>query len=174
MVELRVVTVADVSELTELLVLNREFLAPYEPRREDSYYDRAFQLKLVTAKLADYEQGSEVPFVIVDSGKIVGQLVIDRIEFGPFRSCDIGYWVAEKSCGKGVATEAVSQALDYVRDELGLTRVTAATLPDNIPSIRVLENNGFETIGLARSFMEIAGERRDHVLFEFVHSTTRS
>ena len=169
MVELRVVTVADSDELTELLVKSREFLAPFEPRREDSYFESHFQTQLLSAKLAAHEQGSEVPFVIVNGGSIVGQLVLDRMELGPFLTCDIGYWVAEDECGKGIATEAVTQALAYTRDELGLKRITAATLPDNAASIRVLERNGFQKYGLAHSYMEIAGEWRDHELFELVH-----
>jgi ribosomal-protein-alanine N-acetyltransferase len=47
-----------------------------------------------------------------------------------------------------------------------LHRLEAGTLPDNFASQRVLEKNGFERFGLARRFLLIAGEWRDHVLFE--------
>lgn len=170
MIKIRVVTAMDVEELTDLIVASREFLAPFEPRREDSYYDLDFQKKLMTAKLADHEQGSEVPFVVLDEDKIIGQLVLDRIELGPYQSCEIGYWIAEEACGKGCATEAVAQAIDFACEELGLKRIMAATLPSNIPSIRVLEKNGFTKIGEAKNYMEIAGERRDHILYEYTYT----
>jgi hypothetical protein len=35
-----------------------------------------------------------------------------------------------------------------------------------VPSRRVLETNGFEPIGLARRYLQIAGKWRDHLLFQ--------
>ncbi|WP_182170016.1 GNAT family N-acetyltransferase [Flaviflexus equikiangi] len=163
---LKIVTTADVDELADLLVRSREYLAPFEPRREDSYFSAEYQRKLITAKLAAHESGSEVPFLILHDGMIVGQLTLDRIEFGPLQSADIGYWVAQDHCGRGIATRAVSEVLDYAWHELGLCRIQAATLPENEPSITVLRRNGFALCGTARSYMEIAGERRDHLVFE--------
>ncbi|AZN29593.1 N-acetyltransferase [Flaviflexus salsibiostraticola] len=166
MTHLRLVTDADAEELTRLLVTSREFLAPFEPRREDSHFELEFQRQVITAKLAAYESGSGVPFVIVEGGTIVGQLSLDRIEFGPYRSAEIGYWVAEHATGRGLATNSVAEALDVAESELGLSRIVAATLPDNEPSMKVLRRSGFVEFGRARSYMEIAGERRDHLMFE--------
>ena len=166
MTTIRIVHQDDIDELTGLLVRSREFLAPFEPRREDSYFTAAYQRKLISAKLAAHESGSEVPFIIIEDDKIVGQLTLDRIEFGPYKSADIGYWVAQSHGGRGIATRAVSKVLSYAWEELGLRRIQAATLPDNEPSMRVLVNNGFVECGNVKSYMEIAGERRDHILFE--------
>jgi ribosomal-protein-alanine N-acetyltransferase len=47
-------------------------------------------------------------------------------------------------------------------------RLEAGTLVDNVASQRVLEKNGFERIGLARAYLRIAGEWRDHILFQRV------
>jgi ribosomal-protein-alanine N-acetyltransferase len=58
--------------------------------------------------------------------------------------------------------------IDQAFGELGLHRLEAGTLPDNFGSQRVLEKNGFERFGLAHRFLLIAGEWRDHVLFERV------
>jgi ribosomal-protein-alanine N-acetyltransferase len=41
-------------------------------------------------------------------------------------------------------------------------------LPDNVPSQRVLEKNGFARFGYARELLLIAGQWRDHVLYERV------
>ena len=49
---------------------------------------------------------------------------------------------------------------------LGLHRVEAGTLVDNGASQRVLEKNGFERIGVAPSYLRIAGAWRDHILFQ--------
>lgn len=172
MTTIRIVHQDDIDELTGLLVRSREFLAPFEPRREDSYFTADYQRKLISAKLAAHESGSEVPFIIVEKDEIVGQLTLDRIEFGPYQSADIGYWVAQTHAGRGIATRAVKEVLDYAWDELGLLRIQAATLPDNEPSMKVLVHNGFVECGNVKSYMEIAGERRDHILFERISPAT--
>jgi ribosomal-protein-alanine N-acetyltransferase len=60
----------------------------------------------------------------------------------------------------------VGSLVEIAFGELDLHRLEAGTLPDNSASQRVLEKNGFERYGLARRFLLIAGEWRDHVLFE--------
>jgi ribosomal-protein-alanine N-acetyltransferase len=51
-------------------------------------------------------------------------------------------------------------------DELGLHRVEAGTLLHNVRSQRVLERNGFVRFGVAPSYLRIAGQWRDHALFQ--------
>jgi [ribosomal protein S5]-alanine N-acetyltransferase len=51
---------------------------------------------------------------------------------------------------------------------LRLHRIEAATLAHNDASIRVLERNGFEREGFARSYLKINGEWRDHILFAMI------
>jgi ribosomal-protein-alanine N-acetyltransferase len=46
-----------------------------------------------------------------------------------------------------------------------LHRIEAACLPENGPSIRLLEKAGFLPEGRARQYLCIAGEWRDHLLF---------
>lgn len=55
----------------------------------------------------------------------------------------IGYWVGRDFWGRGVATSALSQFLDYER-----TRpLVACVAQHNLPSIRVLEKSGFIRTG---------------------------
>ncbi|MBV8301818.1 MAG: GNAT family N-acetyltransferase, partial [Candidatus Dormibacteraeota bacterium] len=49
--------------------------------------------------------------------------------------------------------------------ELELHRLQAATLVRNRASQRVLEKNRFESIGVARRYLYIAGRWQDHVLY---------
>ena len=46
----------------------------------------------------------------------------------------------------------------------------AACIPDNAPSIAVLERNGFQREGYARGYLKIDGAWRDHVLFGLIES----
>jgi ribosomal-protein-alanine N-acetyltransferase len=85
---------------------------------------------------------------------------------GALQSATLSYWVDEARNGRGLCTRAVATVIDFAFGELGLHRIEAGTLPDNFGSQRVLEKNGFERYGVARRFLLIAGEWRDHVLFE--------
>ena len=53
------------------------------------------------------------------------------------------------------------QALD-----LGLHRLEAGTMVDNVPSQRVLLSCGYEQYGLAPKLLFLNGAWRDHVLFQ--------
>ncbi|MDO5723656.1 MAG: GNAT family protein [Flaviflexus sp.] len=169
MVSLRVVTLDDVPGLTDLLSDSRSYLQPFEPRRNDSYFQRDYQAQIIRAKLLAYESGRSVPFLIVDGEKILGQLALSGIEMGALKSAFIGYWVARDYTDREVATSAVRRAREYAFGELGLHRLQAATTVENIPSQRVLAKVGFERIGYAPHYMEINGMWRDHLLFQLIN-----
>ena len=62
-------------------------------------------------------------------------------------------------------SEAVRAVSNFCFDQLGLNRVEAACLVNNDPSARVLENCDFSREGLARNYLKINGQWRDHLLF---------
>ncbi len=61
---------------------------------------------------------------------------------------EIGYRLARRSWGKGIATEAVAALIGYAFRSLGLPRVVAVVYPENVASRRVLEKLGFAYDGL--------------------------
>jgi ribosomal-protein-alanine N-acetyltransferase len=85
---------------------------------------------------------------------------------GPFRSATLSYWVVQRLNRRGLATRAVGEAVELAFGELDLHRLEAGTLIRNVASQRVLEKNRFERIGLARRYLQIAGEWQDHVLYQ--------
>ncbi len=82
------------------------------------------------------------------------------------QSAIVSYWVAEASAGRGLASAALAEVVPIAFGELDQHRLEAGTLVDNVRPQRVLEKNGFERFGLARRYLQIGGEWRDHVLFE--------
>ena len=68
--------------------------------------------------------------------------------------------------GAGIGSAAVEFAVDAARDELGLHRLQAATLPHNAASQRILKRAGFTEIGVAPAYLKIAGSWQDHILFQ--------
>jgi [ribosomal protein S5]-alanine N-acetyltransferase len=156
---IRPLTSEDASELAALLVENREFLAPFEAVRDERFFTTGGQRERIES------DGSQA-FAILAEDRIAGTVTMSNIVHGPFQSATLGYWVAERLSGRGLATRAVGEVLEIAFGELGLHRLEAATLVDNVPSQRVLEKNGFEPIGLARRYLQVAGEWRDHLLFQ--------
>ena len=70
--------------------------------------------------------------------------------------------------GKGHMTRAVAAAVRFGFATLRLHRIEAACIPDNAPSIALLQRNGFRREGLARAYLKINDAWRDHVLFALV------
>jgi ribosomal-protein-alanine N-acetyltransferase len=156
----------DVGELLALRLANREHLAPTDPVRPESFYTRAGQLAAIDDAVERRQTGTGYAFAIVADAAIVGQVNLSNVVRGPFCSANLGYWVGAASTGRGLATEAVRLVLAEAFGPLVLHRVEAGTLLDNGASRRVLARNGFRLIGVARRYLQIAGEWRDHVLFE--------
>lgn len=64
-------------------------------------------------------------------------------------SAELGYWIGENYWGKGIATEAVKQMLEYTFTTFPrLIRIYARVFKNNTASMRVLEKNGFHLEGV--------------------------
>jgi [ribosomal protein S5]-alanine N-acetyltransferase len=167
-VELRPARVEDAEALATLYAAQRGFLAPFDPVRPDAFYTVPGQRMELEQAVAQSRADLRHRFVILVEDRIVGTLGISNVVRGQFQSANLGYFVAQEMNGRGVATRAVALAAEWAFGRIGLHRLEAGTLVDNLASQRVLEKNGFDRIGLARSYLRIAGDWRDHVLFQRV------
>ena len=99
------------------------------------------------------------------NGEMIGGVTLSDIRQFASRSAAIGYWIGEPHLRKGYGAASVKLVLDHGMFELRLNRIEAACQPGNIASRRLLEKLGFKEEGLARDFLYINGEWRDHALF---------
>ncbi|OUZ12145.1 hypothetical protein BHE97_02840 [Aeromicrobium sp. PE09-221] len=165
-VVLRVLEPDDVSSLAAALLRNRDHLAPWEPQRSPEYYTSDGQLDRIERMLAGMAQGTQVPLVLSQDDHVVGTVSVNDIVRGAFQNGHIGYWMDARFQSRGLMTAAVRQVVRFARDSLGLHRLQAGTLRENIRSQRVLERNGFVRFGLAPEYLRIAGRWQDHVLYQ--------
>jgi ribosomal-protein-alanine N-acetyltransferase len=165
-IALRPSRVGDAPTLARLYTEQRAFLAPFEPTRPDWFFTEDGQRTVLRRDQELRAAGAGERLLIVRSGVVVGVLSINNIVRGAFESATIGYFVAREHNGQGIATAAVGLAVEWAFEEAGLHRLEAGTLLDNLASQRVLERNRFTCIGIARNYLLIAGEWRDHVLFQ--------
>jgi [ribosomal protein S5]-alanine N-acetyltransferase len=164
-VKLRPLAVGDSGLLARMYSAQRDFLAPYDPPRPDSFLTAEGQR--VELDLLERERAADrlYRFLIEADGTPAGTVSVSRITRGPFQNGGLGYWVVQELNGRGVATAAVGRVCDWCFGEARLHRLEAATLTDNIGSQTVLRRNGFAEIGRSPRYLFIAGAWRDHLLF---------
>jgi ribosomal-protein-alanine N-acetyltransferase len=165
----RLLSIDDACALADLVRENREFLAPFEPTRDESYFTVEGQRAIFETILEQHGRGYTWPHVILDSGRIVGRITLNEIVRGPLQSCSVGYWVEPAVNGRGIASAALAEIIEVAFGQLGLHRLQAGTLLHNKASQRVLERNGFVRYGLAPRYLKIAGQWQDHLLFQLLN-----
>ena len=158
----RPLTADDAAAIAHLVSENRDFLAPWEPMRDERWFTEEGQRGEVDHVLERAGLGLCVPRVVLDdSGDVVGRITLNTVVRGAFQSCSLGYWLAEPANGRGLATAAVREITAVAFGELGLHRVQADTVLDNLRSQRVLERCGFVRYGTAPAYLRIAGRWQD-------------
>jgi [ribosomal protein S5]-alanine N-acetyltransferase len=156
----------DAGPLAALYRANREYLAPFEPTRDEQFFTAAGQAARLASLLTEREQGRAYPYVIEVDGEPAGRITVTNVARGKFCSGSLGYWVAAAHTGRGVATAAVRHVLTDCFSTHRLRRLEAATQVDNLASQAVLQRTGFTLIGPAPGYLRIAGAWRDHLLFQ--------
>ncbi|MFC8125878.1 GNAT family N-acetyltransferase [Streptomyces sp. NPDC057302] len=165
-VVMRPAAIEDADALARARLRSRAHLEPWEPSRPEDYFTSRAQAARLRDQLEECRAGRAAPWVLDREGDIVGSVTLSTIVLGPLRSGSLGYWIDVDHVGKGLATAAVAYACESADRELGLHRVDAGTLLDNVPSQRVLAKCGFEEYGVAPAFLHINGAWRDHRLFQ--------
>lgn len=165
-VTLRLLRPDDGQALAASYVRNRDHLAPWEPERPEEFFTGAHHSAAIPIELHEHDAGRRWPMVLDRAGEIVGRVNVTDVVRGVFQNGHLGYWVDGALAGRGIMTAAVRAVVDLARDDLGLHRLQAATLTHNTASQRVLEQSGFERIGVAPRYLRIAGCWQDHVLFQ--------
>ena len=166
-VELRLPEPEDVDAFLELVVRNRDHFRPYEPRRPPTYFTRAGQRDQIAAAQRQARMGERFEFGIWENGSsaLVGRISLGGISRGALQNAYLGYGVDIEHGGRGIATKAVTLAVEVAFEDLGLHRVQAAVVPENTASARVLEKAGFREEGLARRYLFLDGQWKDHRMF---------
>lgn len=166
-VYLRTPVSADYGAWAELRSASRTHLAPFEPTwARDELTRGAFRRRLRHYQ-REQREDLGIAFLIFRQSDhvLVGGLTISNIRRGVTQAAALGYWTGRPHAGHGYMTEAVELVAAYAFGELRLHRLEAACLPHNVASIQVLERNGFRQEGLARRYLRINGEWRDHLLY---------
>lgn len=167
---LRPLVEGDRAEFLRLHTVSTQHFVPWWPARDpEKTLDEEFDEQLTRTR-AEEAAGTGLRRVgMLDDGKMALLANLSQIYRGPFLSCYCGWSVSADQVGRGLATEGVCGLLDAAFAPapagLGLHRVQANVVPTNLASLRVAEKCGFRREGLAKDYLKIAGEWKDHVMF---------
>jgi len=164
---IRVPDMGDYEQWSALRAQSRDFLMPWEPIWPTNDLTRTAFRSRIRQYWRDIDEDVAYPYFIytVDGAQLVGALTLSNVRRGVAQTATLGYWIGEPHARKGYMTSAVRLMCEFAFRHLGLHRVEAACLPHNTASVGLLQKCSFEHEGLARGYLKIAGEWRDHLLF---------
>jgi ribosomal-protein-alanine N-acetyltransferase len=163
-VELRPLTPSDAQIVLELRRRNRRHFLTGEPLHDDSWYTLGAQREALRHLEEERRAGTREQFGIFDGGELAGYISLSQIFRGAFQSCFLGYAIDRDHTGRGLATRAVAEAVEYAW-RIGLHRVQANVATTNAASRRVVEKNRFRYEGTALRYLHIGGRWTDHDMF---------
>jgi len=162
--ELRWLEKSDAETLFQLVVANRDHLAPW------------LSFALTTRKVEDtmrfleevqerHDQGSGMHFGIWMGEELIGTLGSIPDRYG-YDSHEIGYWIAKAYEGKGIVTRCVVRLLDHLFEEEQIHRAEIRCHADNVRSRAIPDRLGFRLEGcLKQASRTTDGEYDDQLIF---------
>ncbi len=150
---------------------NRKALADTEPTRPKEYYTFSGMRSILKEEDKASKKCQEFRFWISEKGsdEIIGTVCITNIIFGSVKSCYLSYKISAAEQGKGYATEAVSEVVDFAFKILQLHRIESYVMPKNTKSRRVMEKLNFEFEGISKRCLEVNGVWQDHMRFSLLN-----
>ncbi|MCT2585599.1 GNAT family N-acetyltransferase [Actinophytocola gossypii] len=122
---------------------NRGYFAASVPDRGDAYFARFEERH--RELIAEQEAGGiHFHLVVGDGGEVLGRVNLVDVADG---AAELGFRVAEKVAGRGVATAAVREVCGLAVAEYGLRTLRASAAVENVGSRAVLARVGFVPTG---------------------------
>ena len=102
-------------------------------------------------------------FTVDAPGRVIGSIHFSQVARGAFHNTMLGYALDAQRQGQGLMHEALQAGIaEMFSPRVNLHRIQAAWRPENARSGAVLSRLGFEDEGLARHYLFINGDWRDH------------
>jgi ribosomal-protein-alanine N-acetyltransferase len=120
---------------------NRAYFAASVPDRGDEYFAEFAERHVEPGWEG---AGTDYLHVLVEDGVIVGRVNLWEAAGG---SASLGFRIAERATGRGLATSGVRQVCGLAVAEYGLSELRAAARVENMGSRTVLTRTGFVPTG---------------------------
>ena len=157
---------ADFASWAKLRSESREFLSKWEPVWADDELTRGAFRRHIKRYHKETRLDSAYTFFVFrrSDDTLMGGVTRFNVRRGVTQCCALGYWIGARFARQGYMQDALRALIPFVFTTLGLHRIEAACLPENEPSRNFLAKIGFRVEGLAKNYLLINGEWKDHVL----------
>ncbi|MDD3866521.1 MAG: GNAT family N-acetyltransferase [Eubacteriales bacterium] len=163
---LRVLKGRDAKLVCDYYQRNEAFLREWEPQRDADFFTRRGQRRDLAAEYRMIRREQMLKlwlFKREDPERVIGMISFTNLLYGDFCSCFLGYKLDQAEINRGYMTEALEFGIELMFRQYGLHRIEANIMPHNVRSLRVVEKLGFKQEGLARRYLKINGQWRDHI-----------
>ena len=145
MPELKRLDAGHASAVLDFELGNRAYFAASVSDRGDDFFEQFADR--FDAVLAEQETGlCAFHVLIADDGSVLGRF--NLVDIGD-HSAELGFRVAQRVAGRGVATGTVGQLCRLAAERYGLRTLRAAAAVGNVASQKVLTKAGFVPVGPA-------------------------
>jgi [ribosomal protein S5]-alanine N-acetyltransferase len=137
-------------------------------------YQRSHTMEWMQRGLAGVAAGTDLHTVIAEARgeDVFGTISLHEINRYASR-CVAGYLIGPWARGRGIAARSLRLLCRFAFDDLRLERVEVTIEPQNAASRATAESVGFVKEGLLRSYMTIAGARRDMLMYSLLPGDLR-
>ena len=143
---------------------NPEYLRYYHWSRRTEQDVRAFVRMFINWSEEQPRKKFQLAIILKEENRLIGNCGI-RMKTPHAREADLGYELDPRYWGCGYATEAASAFLAFGFRELGLHRIWAWCIAENLASARVLEKIGMQQEGRLRENEWMKGRWWDTLLY---------
>ena len=152
---------------------NKEIFEPWEPARSNNFYTAGYQKASLTAEYNQMAEGKLLRYWVFlkdAPSEIIGTFCFHNLLREPYLSCTLGYKFSKRFQHKGYAAESIQKGIDIIFQEYHQHRIEAYIMPDNSPSLRLIENLSFQYEGVSHSYAHINGVWTDHLQYALINS----
>lgn len=174
---LRVLGGEDAQMVTEFLTRGKDLYEKYESLKNEAYYTSNYQKGVLEAEFYGMTSKKYLRYYVFKKNNpnlIIGTVSFGNVSDAPYNTSTIGYKFDPFFHGQGYAFEAVQSVIPYGFEYLGLHRLLAVVMPENKPSIKLLEKSGFKKEGFMEKSIKVRGQWEDHFLYALVNPQDRT
>lgn len=168
---MRVLTKEYASQVLEFYQNNAETFEKYESIVGKDFYSLRYHEKLLQHEYNEIIKLRMLRFWLFEKNrpnKIIGTISFHNITPDIFSSASVGYKMDADFRRRGYCYEALVSGIYLVSKEIGIRRFEALVLPENAPSISLLEKLEFSREGLLKEKVFLQNQWRDHYLYSLL------
>ncbi|WP_440117767.1 GNAT family N-acetyltransferase [Paenibacillus sp. QZ-Y1] len=168
---LRPITYADLEDMYRYCAVP----AVSEYTTWDAHQSKEDTKAFIDVLMSQYENNKLGPWGIEDkqTNKLIGSCNYLGCDSNSMK-VELGYVLSNEYWGQGITTEAVRRIIQFGFEDIGLERIQAKCMVNNIGSAKVMEKAGMKFEGVLRNFMRVKNELQDLKMYAILKEDFQS